>query len=274
MQLTKLFVPVESMNPDQAREFMAQHEQGTYTLLDVRQPGEYEDSRIPGATLIPLPGLLDSLDRLDPEKPTLVYCAIGGRSRVAAQLLSGRGFKRPINLAGGINAWEGLKAAGPVEMDPGLIWADTPEAVIMTSYSMEHALSAFYRAMQSRTADRPVADLLGKLAGVEEKHKQYLVDLYNTIDPTGIDKQALEKTGSAMEGGFDPNLFMSRNEQFIDSPSTLLDLAMMLETQALDLYIRLADTLERRESKEVFFKIADEEKVHLRALGRLKEEVH
>jgi len=42
-------------------------------LLDVRQPKEYDSGHIPGATLIPLPNLTDSLDRLDPEKPVVVY---------------------------------------------------------------------------------------------------------------------------------------------------------------------------------------------------------
>jgi len=43
------------------------------TILDVRQPSEYREGHIPGATLIPLPQLPDRLDEIDPEKPTLVY---------------------------------------------------------------------------------------------------------------------------------------------------------------------------------------------------------
>ena len=42
-------------------------------LLDVRQPGEYEKARIPGAVLIPLPELLDRLDELDSTKPLIAY---------------------------------------------------------------------------------------------------------------------------------------------------------------------------------------------------------
>jgi sulfur-carrier protein adenylyltransferase/sulfurtransferase len=71
--LKKIFTPVESFEPDEARDFMSKHKEGTYTLLDVRQPGEYEKAHIPGATLIPLPDLYGSLDRLDPEKPVIVY---------------------------------------------------------------------------------------------------------------------------------------------------------------------------------------------------------
>ena len=50
-----------------------QHPEGTYALIDVRQPGEYEKEHIPGAQLIPLPDLANSLNKLDPEKPTIVY---------------------------------------------------------------------------------------------------------------------------------------------------------------------------------------------------------
>jgi sulfur-carrier protein adenylyltransferase/sulfurtransferase len=71
--LKKLFIPVQALDPDEARDFINKHKEGTYTLLDVRQPGEYEKDHIPGATLIPLPQLYDSLDKLDPDKPVIVY---------------------------------------------------------------------------------------------------------------------------------------------------------------------------------------------------------
>jgi sulfur-carrier protein adenylyltransferase/sulfurtransferase len=71
--LKKLFIPVEALDPDEAGDFINKHKEGTYTLLDVRQPGEYEKDHIPGATLIPLPQLYDSLDKLDPDKPVIVY---------------------------------------------------------------------------------------------------------------------------------------------------------------------------------------------------------
>jgi rubrerythrin len=44
---------------------------------------------------------------------------------------------------------------------------------------------------------------------------------------------------------------------------------MMLETQSLDLYLRFAEKSNNRETKEVLFKIAEEEKEHLAALGNL-----
>ena len=73
MKWKQFFTPAKSMDVDEARAFMKEHKQGDYTLLDVRQPAEYEKARIPGAKLIPLPELTNRLDELDPEKPLIAY---------------------------------------------------------------------------------------------------------------------------------------------------------------------------------------------------------
>ena len=73
MKWKQFFTPVKNMDAEEARTYMAGHKEGTYTLLDVRQPAEYGSSRIPGATLIPLPQLSDRLGELDPEKPVITY---------------------------------------------------------------------------------------------------------------------------------------------------------------------------------------------------------
>jgi sulfur-carrier protein adenylyltransferase/sulfurtransferase len=71
--LKKLFTPAQALEASEVREFIDRHDTGAYTLLDVRQPGEYEKEHIPGATLIPLPQLGEAFDQLDPEKPVIVY---------------------------------------------------------------------------------------------------------------------------------------------------------------------------------------------------------
>lgn len=67
------FKPTDAMTGEEAKAFIASHREGTYTLLDVRQPGEYEKSRIPGSLLIPLPELADRLGELDRSKPIIAY---------------------------------------------------------------------------------------------------------------------------------------------------------------------------------------------------------
>ena len=61
VQLMKLFTPVSSMDAEEAKDYMAKHGEEEYTILDVRQPGEYEDSHLPGAKLMPLPQLSDTV---------------------------------------------------------------------------------------------------------------------------------------------------------------------------------------------------------------------
>ncbi len=65
--------PIDDMGADEAKTYMNENKEGTYTLLDVRQPGEYEKSRIPGAKLVPLPELSERLGELDPGKPVIAY---------------------------------------------------------------------------------------------------------------------------------------------------------------------------------------------------------
>ena len=65
--------PVRNMDTKEARAYIDAHREGTFTLLDVRQPKEYEKSRIPGAKLVPLPELTDRMGELDPEKPVIAY---------------------------------------------------------------------------------------------------------------------------------------------------------------------------------------------------------
>jgi rhodanese-related sulfurtransferase len=61
------------MDTEEAKAYLADHREGTFTLLDVRQLGEYEKDRIPGAKLIPLPELANRFEELDQGKPVIVY---------------------------------------------------------------------------------------------------------------------------------------------------------------------------------------------------------
>ena len=275
MQLKKLFTPVSSLDAEEARWFMAQRREGEYTLLDVRQPGEYEEEHLAGAKLMPLPGLSDTYQALDPEKPTIVLCAVGGRSRVAAQMLSGWGFKEVYNLSGGIKAFPGHKATGPQELNLDLVRGDeTPAQIITLAYGMEKALQLFYETLQKQSPDRELQDLFGKLARVEVSHEQRLFEVYGRVAPGGQDLAAFESSTvpDTLEGGFNAAKFLETNQAHLQTAPEVLDLAMMLETQALDLYLRFAQRSDQPQTKEILFTLAGEEKAHLASLGRLLEE--
>ncbi len=74
-------------------------------IVDVRNPGETEAGMIPGAVGIPVGQLPERIGELEPERPTVVYCAGGYRSSVAASLLRTRGFRDVSDILGGYGAW-------------------------------------------------------------------------------------------------------------------------------------------------------------------------
>jgi adenylyltransferase/sulfurtransferase len=74
-------------------------------LLDVREPQEWEISRLDGAVFIPLSRLPYALGELSTADEIVAICRSGVRSRKALQLLQDAGFRKVHNLTGGINAW-------------------------------------------------------------------------------------------------------------------------------------------------------------------------
>jgi rubrerythrin len=73
-----------------------------------------------------------------------------------------------------------------------------------------------------------------------------------------------------MEGGLTTEEFIAENRSAMKTVSDILDVAMMLEAQALDLYMRYSQKTKAPESKETLYTIAEEEKAHLEALGHLR----
>ena len=74
-------------------------------LLDVREPSEFAENKIEGATLIPLGTLPARVGELPKDRPIVVYCRSGNRSSRAAAFLVEHDFEDVENLTGGMNAW-------------------------------------------------------------------------------------------------------------------------------------------------------------------------
>jgi len=74
-------------------------------IVDVREPNEYQINRIPGSVLIPLGDVPKRQNELDPNDEIVVHCKMGTRSAKAADFLRSVGFKRVLNLKGGILDW-------------------------------------------------------------------------------------------------------------------------------------------------------------------------
>ncbi|MEH3143038.1 MAG: MBL fold metallo-hydrolase [Mycobacterium kyogaense] len=74
-------------------------------IVDVRNPGETEAGMIPGAINIPVGQLPNRFTELNTSAPTVVYCAGGYRSSVAASVLRRNGFADVSDILGGFGAW-------------------------------------------------------------------------------------------------------------------------------------------------------------------------
>ena len=75
-------------------------------VLDVRQPEEWEQVHIPGATLIPLGELQVRSDELPKDAKVLVVCRSGNRSQQGRQILLAAGFTTVTSMAGGVTQWQ------------------------------------------------------------------------------------------------------------------------------------------------------------------------
>jgi len=276
MRWKQFFTPVASIDAAQAKKIINENEQGSYTLLDVRQPAEYEAGHLPGAKLIPLPDLNNRLQEIDPEKPTIVYCAIGGRSRVAAQILSVKDFSRVYNLSGGFKAWHGNYATGREDQGLDLFTGkEEPEQVLIVAYSLEKGLRDFYQKIAPQIDIHAVSELFHRLSAIEINHQHRIFAEYCRITgvKTEIEVFDSETVSPAMEGGIDIEEYMERYKTSVESPADVIDLAMSIEAQALDLYSRAAENASDPESSKVLRQIAREEQEHLKLLGDLFEQL-
>ncbi len=150
---------------------------------------------------------------------------------------------------------------------------ETPQEIIAISYGLEEGLRKFYAAAARLTIEPEVIQILSKLVDIEVNHKQKLYDLYLAIETDPMSQQAFEaQIGTEMtEGGFNPDQLLEQQLPSIKSAPAVLNFAMMLEAQGMDLYLRYADRCENHSVKSILFKLADEEKAHLKSLGDLLE---
>lgn len=90
-----------AVDPPEAQQML---EKGA-VLVDVREPWELEQLRVPGAVHIPLMELPGRLHELPTQQTLVCMCKSGARSDHAARMLAAAGVPDVLNLAGGILAW-------------------------------------------------------------------------------------------------------------------------------------------------------------------------
>lgn len=95
---------VEIINAQRLKELQSQG----IEIIDIRTNGEYQDGHIPGVPNIDFmssdfDGLISKKDK---EKPLIIHCASGGRSKRASEKLLALGFSKIYDYSDGFSDWK------------------------------------------------------------------------------------------------------------------------------------------------------------------------
>ena len=126
--------------------------------IDVRNEGEVELGSVPGARNVSLPSLLHTLSELDKTAPTVVFCAGGYRSSIAASLLRSHGFTDVSDLIGGYTAWSNANIPSSMPLISAAdAWRDTASLHLDVRESDEWEAGHDATALHIAMSDLPAA---------------------------------------------------------------------------------------------------------------------
>src|SRR5690606_36919420 len=86
-------------------------------LVDVREPWEWAEGRLPGSVHIPLGTLPQRMGEIPAGVTPVFICAVGGRSMAACRMYSASQGRDSVNLAGGVVGWSSVFGAPPAPDD-------------------------------------------------------------------------------------------------------------------------------------------------------------
>ncbi|GAB4283788.1 MAG: hypothetical protein Kow0092_38480 [Deferrisomatales bacterium] len=190
------------------------------------------------------------------------------RSRSAAGLLQNQGFQA-ISLEGGILAWHGLVSRAAVDQGMYLLEGrETPEEALALAYGLEEGARRFYQELASEAGEAAVSSLFAALAEAEVRHEDRLWGAYRRRAGAEPNRETFERTVvvPAVEGGLSADQVLARWGGVPGDPEEAIELAMALETDSLDLYLRMAGQM-TEDARSVFLDLASEERAHLARLG-------
>lgn len=269
------YADVKTLTPDKLRALMAAWDEENYLLVDVRQPSEYTEGHIPGASLFPLMELQSKVFDLPADRELVFYCHSGGRSAFAADLaaeaeVTERGV---YNLAGGIMAWDGRMLPDYPRVQVFDKQKSSAE-LLMTAMNLEKGAYRFYTYVVEKYAEKPFIKTMSDLSKAEEGHARTIYRFWERIADGKEPFEALfdRLDGEILEGGRDLKDMMAqvdRMDQTRRNPCmTLMEIAMAIEYSAYDLYRTMALGSEDSAARDAFWRIAQAEKGHMRMLTR------
>lgn len=169
-----------------------------------------------------------------------------------------------------MRAWDGLAATGAPDAGMSRFPEEAPvEELISLAWSLEEESRKFYTELPSLLSDQDAVGLFHDLVIAEEHHQSMLADLGRrlTNSAAGAAFSGTGTPGDVMEGGMKISdaLNWVRGKKLTD----VLDLAISLETNSYDLYIKMGRRGSDAKAKELFSLLSAGEKEHLERLAGL-----
>jgi len=197
------------------------------------------------------------------------------RSRSAATFLLGTGLKNVYSMEGGIHAWKGMVAHGLPEA--GMAYfspAANGEEIVGLAWALEEGSKLFYQGISEHFTDDPEAQKMFQwLVAAEQNHEKHLLETYEGLAGMPPDFVKLRAkfsdglNGTVMEGGVPVKdaLEWAKDKGLSES----LELAMAMEVNAYDLYVKMSRAIKEEQAQKIFEKLSEEEQVHLEKLAEL-----
>ena len=178
-------------------------------------------------------------------------------------------------MEGGIRAWKGMVAHGLPEA--GMAYfspAVNGEEIVGLAWALEEGSKLFYQGVSGYFADDPEIQKMFKwLVAAEKSHEKHLLETYEVLTGAQPDFAKLRAkfsdslSGTVMEGGIpvEDGLEWIKGKGVSES----LELAMALEVNAYDLYIKMSRAIDDKQAQQIFVKLSEEEQAHLEKLASL-----
>jgi rubrerythrin len=178
-------------------------------------------------------------------------------------------------MEGGIRAWQGMVAHGIPEA--GMAYfspAANAEELVGLAWSLEEGSKIFYQGVAEHFTNDSVAhQLFTWLVEAEKHHEEHLLESYKTVAGQEPDFTKLRAkfsdsiSGKVMEGGIPVQdaLNWIKDKGVVES----LELAISMEANAYDLYVKMSRKIKDAQAGQIFEKLAEEEQMHLKRLAEL-----
>ena len=129
--------------------------------------------------------------------------------------------------------------------------------------------------MMENAKNNLVENLFEKLSRIEVKHRTRIFKEYIRFSGSDISEEefASREVAYLSEGGMSTKEYIKYFKPDLGSPEGVIEMAMSIEAQALDLYFRASERAEADESKNFFSQMANEEQAHLKQLGDLMDTI-